>query len=113
MQTKSDAVNVFNTVPADSINKVISQKDDFSKRGTNESAGQTQQQQQGTSESASSRARKLSARKVEREQEEDLGNPTEHPEIPRIRTRFVQNESTVEKSLHLKSTLKLKELLTM
>ena len=63
------------------------------------------QQQQVTSESASSRARKLSARKVEREQEEDRGNPIEDPEISRMRKLYAQDESTVEKSLNLKSTL--------
>ena len=54
------------------------------------------QQQQDTSESAPSRARKLCARKVEGEQKEDQGNSTEDPETSRIRNLYARSESTVE-----------------
>ena len=89
-QTRSHAVIVYNSVPADCIYKVISQKGKrtlFERLSTLRPApkialkgawqSQQQQQQQDTSESASSR-RKL----VQREEQ---GNPTDIPELPSAR----------------------------
>ena len=89
-QTRSHAVIVYSSVPADCIYKVISQKGErtlFERLSTPRPApkialkgawqSQQQQQQQDTSESASSR-RKL----VQREEQ---GNPTDIPELPSAR----------------------------
>ena len=71
------------------------------------SSWKTQQQQQVTSEGASSRTRKLSARKVEREHKEDQGNPTEESELSRIRKLYAQDESPVEKEPEFKVDLRI------
>ena len=90
-QTRSHAVIVYSSVPADCIYKVIPQKGErtlFERLSTPRPAPkialkgvwqsqQQQQQQQDTSESASSR-RKL----VQREEQ---GNPTDIPELPSAR----------------------------
>ena len=99
--------------------KMISQKDErtlFERLSTSrrtpkivlKSSWQThQQQQEDTSEIASSNVRKLSARKVEREQKEDQGNPTGDPTISHIRKLYAQDESTVEKESEFKVEIRI------
>ena len=107
MQTRSSAVIVFNSVPADCIQKVISQKEErtlFERLSTLrpapkivlesawQSQQQQQQQQQDISESASSRTRKL----VQRVQREEQGNPTDNPELRSARKLERSADSLVE-----------------
>ena len=103
-QTRSHAVIVYSSVPADCIYKVISPKGErtlFERLSTPRPAPkivlksawqsqQQQQQQQDTSESASSSSRKL----VQREEQ---GNPTDNPELPSVKKLKRSNESLVEK----------------
>ena len=46
-------------------------------------------------------------RKVAREQKEGQGNPTEDPEISRIKKLYARNESTVEKEPESKVDLRI------
>ena len=107
-QTRSNAVIVYNSVPADCIDKMISRKGErtlFERLSTPrpapkivlesawQSQQQQQQQQQDTSESASSRTRQL-VRRVAREEQ---GNPTDNPELPCTRKLEQRTVSLVEK----------------
>ena len=102
-QTRSHAVIVYTSVPADCY-KVISQKGDrilryrlstprLAPKTVLKSSWQTQQQQD-TSESAPSHT----WRKVDREQKEDQGNP---------RKLYAQDESTFEKEPECKADLRI------
>ena len=99
-QTRSHAVIVYSSVPADCIYKVICQKRErtlFERlstlrpapkivlQGAWQSQQQQQQQQQDTSESASSSTRKL------------VQNPTDSPELPSARKLERSTQSPVEK----------------
>ena len=116
-QTRSNAVIVNNSVLADCVYKVISQKGErtlFERLSTPrpapkivlKSAWQSQQLQQDTSESAPSRTRQL-VRRAEREQREDQSNSTNDPESSRTRKLERKDESTVEKEPEFKVDLRI------
>ena len=103
-KTKSHSLIVYNSVSADCINKVISQKGELYLKDSRrlvphrrlylksawQSQQQPQQQQQDTCESASSSTKKLVQREVQ-------GNPTDDPELPSARKLERSTESLVEK----------------
>ena len=111
-QTRSNAVIVYNSLPAISQKREQTLVERLSTprpapKIAFKSSWQTQQQQQqDTSESSSSRTPKP-VRKVEREQKEDQGNSTENPETSRIRKLDARDESTVEKEPEFKVDLRV------
>ena len=110
-QTRSNAIVVYNSVLADCIYKVLSQKGkrvSFERLSTPRSAPtfvlksswqkqQQQQQQQDTSESASARSWKQSTRSsVKEELKDNPGNPTKDSETPRSWKQNCKKDSSVE-----------------
>ena len=118
LQTRSHAVIVYSTVPADRIYKMISQKELrrlFERLSTPRPAPKTalksawqskqqQQRQQDTSESASSSTRKTGAER------EEQGTPTFHPELPCVRKLKRSTESPVEKEPEFNVDLRIEAI---